>query len=43
MVLCREPKIFVYDEIYLRVEDMIHITETGAEFLTKFDRELFQL
>ncbi|MCF0150815.1 MAG: aminopeptidase P family protein, partial [Firmicutes bacterium] len=38
MVFCLEPKIFVYDEIYLRVEDMIHITETGAEFLTKFDR-----
>ena len=43
MVFCSEPKMFFVDECYMRVEDMILITETGAEFLTKFDRDLFEL
>jgi len=43
MVFCSEPKIFIPDEAYMRVEDMILITETGAEFLTKFDRDLYVL
>jgi len=43
MVFCSEPKIFIPDEIYMRVEDMILVTETGAEFLTVFDRDLFRL
>jgi Xaa-Pro aminopeptidase len=43
MVFCSEPKMFFVDECYMRVEDMILVTETGAEFLTKFDRELFEL
>jgi len=33
----------VENEIYMRVEDMILVTETGTEFLTNFDRELFAL
>lgn len=43
MVFCSEPKMFFVDECYMRVEDMILVTETGAEFLTKFDRELFEI
>jgi Xaa-Pro dipeptidase len=43
MVFCSEPKMFFVDECYMRVEDMILVTETGAEFLTKFDRDLFEL
>lgn len=43
MVFCSEPKMFFKDECYMRVEDMILITETGAEFLSNFDRDLFEL
>ena len=43
MVFCSEPKMFFENECYLRVEDMILVTESGAEFLSKFDRELFEL
>jgi Xaa-Pro dipeptidase len=43
MVFCSEPKMFFEDECYMRVEDMILVTETGAEFLSKFDRDLFEL
>ena len=43
MVFCSEPKMFFQDECYMRVEDMILITESGAEFLSKFDRDLFEL
>ena len=43
MVFCSEPKMFFENECYMRVEDMILVTETGAEFLTKFDRDLFEL
>ena len=43
MVFCSEPKMFFVDECYMRVEDMILVTETGAEFLTKFDRRRFEL
>ncbi len=42
MVFCSEPKMMFEGECYMRVEDMILITETGAEFLTTFDRELFE-
>lgn len=42
MVFCSEPKMFFVDECYMRVEDMILVTETGAEFLTKFDRKRFE-
>jgi Xaa-Pro aminopeptidase len=43
MVMCIEPKLWVPGEYYLRLEEMVHVTETGAEFLTNFDRELFEL
>ncbi|MCK5248161.1 aminopeptidase P family protein, partial [Candidatus Bipolaricaulota bacterium] len=43
MVMCIEPKLWLPGEYYLRLEDMVHVTETGAEFLTNFDRELFEL
>jgi len=43
MVMCIEPKLWLPGEYYLRLEEMVHITETGAEFLTNFDRELFVL
>ena len=43
MVFCVEPKLWHDGEYYLRVEDMVLINGDGAEFLTQFDRELFQL
>ncbi len=43
MVMCIEPKLWLPGEYYLRLEEMVHITKTGAEFLTNFDRELFEL
>ncbi len=42
MVFCSEPKMMFDQECYMRVEDMILVTEKGAEFLTTFDRELFE-
>jgi Xaa-Pro aminopeptidase len=43
MVMCLEPKLWHAGEYYLRVEDMVLVGEEKAEFLTNFDRELFQL
>lgn len=43
MVMCIEPKLWLPGEYYLRLEEMVHITETGAELLTNFDRNLFEL
>lgn len=43
MIFCSEPKMMFEGECYMRVEDMILVTETGAEFLTKFDRTLFEV
>jgi Xaa-Pro dipeptidase len=43
MVMCLEPKLWHAGEYYLRVEDMVLVKQDGAEFLTNFDRELFQL
>ncbi|MCL2497421.1 MAG: Xaa-Pro peptidase family protein [Symbiobacteriaceae bacterium] len=43
MVLCIEPKIMWPGLCYLRVEDMVLITETGCESLTKYDRSHFEL
>lgn len=43
MVMCIEPKLWHDGEYYLRVEDMVVVNENGAEFLTNFDRELFEL
>ena len=43
MVMCIEPKLWLPGEYYLRVEDMVVVTENGAESLTNFDRNLFAL
>lgn len=43
MVMCIEPKLWLPGEYYLRLEEMVHVAKTGAEFLTNFDRELFEL
>lgn len=43
MVMCIEPKVWSPGEYYLRVEDMVLITEDGAESLTVFDRNIFEL
>ncbi|MBR3693228.1 MAG: aminopeptidase P family protein [Erysipelotrichales bacterium] len=42
MIFCSEPKMMIEGECYMRVEDMILVTETGAEFLTNFPRDLFE-
>lgn len=43
MIFCSEPKMFFKNEGYMRVEDMILVTETGAESLTNFPRDLFEI
>ncbi len=43
MIMCIEPKLWWPGQCYLRVEDMVLITETGCESLTVFDRERFSL
>ncbi len=43
MVMCIEPKIWIPGKVFMRVEDMVLITETGCESLTAFDRELYEL
>ncbi len=43
MVMAIEPKLWLPGEYYLRVEDIVLITEEGAESLTNFDRQLFEL
>ena len=43
MIMCIEPKILLDDEVVMRVEDMVLITEDGCESLTKFDRDLYEL
>lgn len=43
MVMCIEPKIRIPGEAFMRVEDMVLITENGCESLTKFDRDMYQL
>ena len=43
MVMCIEPKLWLPGEYYLRFEEMVLVTETGAETLTNFDRALFEL
>ena len=42
-IFCSEPKMFFPNEGYMRVEDMILVTETGAESLTNFPRDLFEI
>ncbi|MEM3788394.1 MAG: Xaa-Pro peptidase family protein [Candidatus Bathyarchaeia archaeon] len=43
MVIALEPKLWHAGEYYLRVEDMVHVRKRKAEFLTNFDRKIFQL
>ena len=43
MVFALEPKLWRPGEYYLRVEDVVLVGETRTEFLTRFDRDLFQL
>lgn len=43
MVMAIEPKLWLPGEYYLRVEDIVLVTETGAESLTGFDRATFEL
>ena len=43
MVMALEPKIWHAGEYYLRVEDIVMVGPRKTEFLTNFDRELFQL
>ncbi len=43
MVMALEPKVWFPGEYYLRVEDIVLVTEKGAESFTTFDRELFSL
>ena len=42
MIFCSEPKMAFLGECYMRVEDMVLVTDTGAEFLTNFPRDLFE-
>ena len=43
MIFCSEPKMMFEGECFMRIEDMILVTETGAEFLTNFPRDLFEV
>jgi len=43
MVIAVEPKLWNAGEYYFRVEDIVLIGPKKAEFLTQFNRELFQL
>jgi len=43
MIFCSEPKMFFPNEGYMRVEDMVLVTEDGAESITTFPRDLFEI
>lgn len=43
MTFAVEPKMWFDNDMYMRVEDIILITETGAEILTEFPRDLFEI
>ena len=43
MVFASEPKMWIQDEMYMRVEDIILVTEDGAEFLTNYPRDMFEI
>jgi Xaa-Pro aminopeptidase len=43
MVMAVEPKLWHAGEYYLRVEDIVLVGKRKTEFLTNFDRDLFQL
>ena len=43
MIMALEPKLWHAGEYYLRVEDLVLVGADSSEFLTNFDRDLFQL
>ena len=43
MVMCIEPKFWKPGTCFMRIEDMVLITENGCESLTKYSREQFSL
>lgn len=43
MIFTVEPKFWWPGQCFMRIEDMILITENGSECLTNFDRDLFEL
>lgn len=43
MVFCTEPKLWFPDVCFMRVEDMVLVTDTGAVSLTRYNREQFEL
>lgn len=43
MTFAVEPKMWFPNEMFMRVEDIILITETGAEILTNFPRDIFEI
>jgi len=43
MVMAVEPKLWKAGEYYFRVEDIVLVGQKKTEFLTKFDRDIFQL
>jgi Xaa-Pro aminopeptidase len=43
MVVALEPKLWHAGEYYLRIEDIVLVGKRKTEFLTTFDRQLFQL
>jgi Xaa-Pro dipeptidase len=43
MVMAVEPKLWHSGEYYLRVEDIVLVGEDSSEFLTTFDRTVFEL
>jgi Xaa-Pro aminopeptidase len=43
MVMAVEPKLWKSGQYYFRVEDIMLVGKKKTEFLTKFDRDIFQL
>jgi Xaa-Pro dipeptidase len=43
MVMAIEPKLWNAGQYYFRVEDIVLVGKKKTEFLTKFDRDIFQL
>ena len=43
MVMAVEPKLWKSGQYYFRVEDIVLVGKKKTEFLTKFDRDIFQL
>ena len=43
MIFCSEPKMIYYGIMYMRIEDMVLVTEDGAVSLSKFPRDLFEI